>query len=201
MLTRQYGGDDILALCNAMLSQILGVIITPLILLFFLQSNYINVASFSSVINKLFVQVMIPFIMGQILSQFYNSDKIIQIAKKITFYGIFPLIYISVAQVVAKGNFKNILLNGYYPIIICILFAIFQILVTQLLGKGFNFSRKEKITLLFTAAQKTMGLGIPLVLMYFPNNSEYSTNIIFMFLIYYILSLLIVSSYAKFLNK
>lgn len=200
-LTSKYEGDDILALCNSMLAQIIGVIITPIILLFVLSTNSSQATSFSIVFKKLLLQVLTPFIIGQILNKYLYDTKLTRVSKKVISNGIFPLIYLSIAQVVAMGDFKSIIIDGLPLIGICIIFGILQLLATQIMANVFNFNHKEKIAMLFVGSNKTMGLGIPLVLMYYPNSPQISTNIILMFLTYYIFSLIIVPFVADFLNK
>jgi len=189
LLSKKYGGDEILALCNAMIAQIIGVFLTPIIIYILLSSNHNITTSLANIFYKLLNQVLLPFCIGLYINRFTNNNIVKKISKKVIYSGIFPLIYLSVSQVVYNGDLISIIEKSYVLIIISIIFCILVILSSLIISKIFNFDKKTKITILLVGTNKTMGLGIPLTLIYFPNNPQLSTNIILMFLSYYIFTL------------
>ena len=60
---------------------------------------------------------------------------------------------------------------------------------TALTG-ALRFAREDRISLIFTCTQKTIGMGIPLAVLFFPDQGEVALNATLLIIVYYILSMI-----------
>jgi sodium/bile acid cotransporter 7 len=71
VMTKASGGDEAVALLNASMGSILGVFVTPALILGFLGQD--SNIEFGKVVLKLVYRVIIPIICGQILQFFFPA--------------------------------------------------------------------------------------------------------------------------------
>lgn len=199
MLTRRYGGNDIGSLYNAVLSQMLGIVITPLILSLVLSTRFETISSFQSVVLSLLQKMILPFIVGQLLRGF--KKHLGKAGQFFSFYGIFFILYLNLSKVVSMGNLGKTLLALAIPLIASLVLCILQVLGTWLEGIVFNFSIEDRICLLFTGSQKTLGMGVPLVTIYFAGSADIAIDATLLIIAYYLVAMVFTVAMVPLIKK
>lgn len=189
MLTQKMGGNEIGALYNAMFSQLLGILVTPLLLSWFLATQYTVVTPLGDVIVNLCVKMIVPFTIGQLLRPI--RKYLGQIPKTVSFYGIFIILYMNLSFSIARGDFLHQLVNLLYPVVGCFVLCCLLLFSIVLLSKWFKFSYEDRICSIFTGAHKTLGMGIPLASIYFPDNGKIAMKVSLLIIVYYIITMII----------
>lgn len=188
MLTESKHGNSVLSMYNVVLSQFLGIFVTPFILSVFLKTQFEMAVSFSSIVAELALKMLLPFAIGQMCFRF--REKIKRPAKACTDYSIFVILYSYVSFAVAEGYIAKLVSSLMLPGAALIIF-LFLVLALGIFSTGFlGFAREDRISLLFTCTQKTIGMGIPLAVLFFPDNEEVALNTTLLIIVYYVLSMI-----------
>lgn len=194
VLTDHYGGNTVTALYSSILSQFLGILISPLIISVFLAAHMQGVSSFATVCKSLLIKVVLPFIIGQFLQNTPGGFK--KTMKKTSFYGIFFILYMHLANIVASGQFATMAKTLAIPFVLVIMIAVIQTFSTQLVGSIVPMTREDRIALLFTGSQKTLGMGVPLATVYFAQNPAVQTYATVLIIVNYVATMIIPSLYV-----
>ncbi len=189
MLTKRYGGNAVGSLYNAVLSQILGVVITPLILSIVLTAQFETVSSFGTVLLSLVQKMILPFIVGQFLQQF--KHRLGKPGQVVSFYGIFFILYMNLAKVASQGNLGNTLGALAIPLLAAIVLCTIQIFATYSQGLILRLSIEDRIALVFTGSQKTLGMGVPLTSIYFANSANIAIDATLVIIVYYLAAMIL----------
>jgi sodium/bile acid cotransporter 7 len=189
MLTKRYGGNAVGSLYNAVLSQVLGVVVTPLLLSLILSARFETVNSFASVLLSLIQKMIVPFIVGQLLRKFKHLiGKIGQIG---SFYGIFFILFMNLAKVASQGDLGTTLGALTVPLGSAVLLCAVQVLATYAEGLLLRLSVEDSICLLFTGSQKTMGMGVPLAAIYFSGTADIAMDATLVIIMYYLAAMVL----------
>ncbi|MCH3918126.1 MAG: bile acid:sodium symporter [Spirochaetia bacterium] len=199
MLTKRYQGNTAAALCNAISSQLVGIFITPLIISFILKTQYQLVQPWQVVIKNLLMRVIIPFSLGQLCNFLAKGKLNKRVPNIISFYGIFVIIYINFSQVVSGNDFNALIGNFKLPIVGTCIICLLQLCITLIMGKATHISFGNRIALIFTGTQKTIGLGIPLSAIFFTNEPSLGMGVNMLLIIYYFLAMVFTSLIVKIL--
>jgi len=180
------GGNSALSTVNTVISNIVSLLTIPLFLSFFLAKTV--ELSFLSLMSHLFFIILLPIILSQ-LTQLTFPVIIKTHKKKFTFLAqciVLTFIYIGFSVNKALlSNFASIshslpITSQLSFIILLVVTIHFSLLGTAyLFGYWFKFALSEKISLLFSASQKTLPVGMSLMVTLFPNGKNASLILIF----------------------
>lgn len=191
LLTKQSGGNSVGAMYNATLSQLLGVFVTPLLLTLFLHARVGGTGSILVVIGSLMRKILIPLVVGQIIR--LKLSRVVAALGKISdlviYYAIFVILYLNLAQVLSSG--QNI---GSLTSLVCTGVSSVLLLVTLLvliwhMSGWLHFPKEDRVAITYTGTQKTLGMGIPLAVLYFSENPIMASRATIVIITYYIASL------------
>jgi solute carrier family 10 (sodium/bile acid cotransporter), member 7 len=196
MLTRRYGGNAIGSLYNAVLAQVLGVLLTPLILSLVLSTRFETVSPFGVVLLSLSKKMILPFLAGQIIRLLGERlGKIGLYLRKsgqvCSFYGIFFILYMNLAKVASRGDLVHILSPLAVPLAASLVLCALQIVGTWLEGLLLRLSVEDRICLLFTGSQKTLGMGVPLASIYFATRADIAMDATLVIITYYLVAMML----------
>ncbi|HIB38575.1 bile acid:sodium symporter family protein [Mesonia sp.] len=185
------------AIFNASLSGIIGVIITPFWLGFFLDAS--EGFSFDDVFFKLLYQIIIPLILGfalhRILESFVNRYK-----SKLSLFDksiIVLIVYDSFSKSFAANIFNDLSILDLGLIllgVLAIFFAVFGLSgwISQLLG----FNREDKITARFCGTKKSLVHGSVMAKIIF-GNSAGAGLFLLPIMLFHISQLILISIFAE----
>jgi sodium/bile acid cotransporter 7 len=185
LMTKQAGGNEAAALVNAVIGNVFGVFISPLLIVSYLGLASSGSVSYSSIFLKLTLTIVIPLILGQVVRFFaeefvtrvQNIGKYLYITT-VNFSYINTTLLLLIVWSVFCDSFASKVFSTVPPLqtfitcIICETLFIFFSLISFISSKLFNFTIQDSIATVFCAATKTVALGIPLINVIFTNHPE-----------------------------
>ncbi len=150
------------AIFNASISGIIGILLTPLWMGLFLQSQAGGEFNFTQIYGKLMLEIILPVVLG-ILLQRWGHGLAVKYNRELSLFDrgvILLIIYKSFAESFAGGAFATIQfldLALIFLLVLLLFFAVYGLVywITMLLG----FSLEDKITALFCGSKKSLVHG------------------------------------------
>lgn len=167
-LTAAARGNVAVAVFNATLSSLLGVVLTPLWLSLVLGTAE-RALPFGSVVLDLVLWLVLPLVVGQLLRPLLGGWAAahktgIDVVDRLT---ILLLVYTSFCDSVKGGVWSS----GARPLVISTLVSVLLLSValgsTWLFGGVFRLGRGERIAALFCGSKKTLASGVPMARLIF----------------------------------
>ena len=161
------GGNVAASLIAAAVSNLLGVVLTPLIVAVMLKVSGADVGL--SAIVKIATLLLLPFILGQVMQRWLSAwaqrHKVwISRMDKLT---IGLAVYAAFSA--AAGLWASVSLLQLLSLsLIVALLLLFAMIASWVLGGQLGFSREDRITLLFSGSHKTLATGAPMARILFP---------------------------------
>jgi solute carrier family 10 (sodium/bile acid cotransporter), member 7 len=162
-------GDVPVAIFNATLSSLLGIVLTPL-LITTLGDTHANGLSLGETMLKIAQLLLLPIVLGQLLRPLIgdwlarfkhytaNIDKIV----------ILLLVYAAFCNSVQSGLWQQ---HGIGLIGITLLgaalFLAVILLISTTMARRFGFKREDEIAIVFCGSKKTLASGIPMAALIF----------------------------------
>ncbi len=171
-LTAAARGNVPVALFNATLSSLIGVILTPLWMAWIMGRSGADFNA-EAVMLDLLLWVVMPLMLGQaarpLLKVWAGRNKShIQLVDRLI---ILPLVYTSFSDSVQQGVWSN-----YAPCVlvetiigVCLLFFV-VLLLTRMLSGLLGLSIEDRIAAVFCGSKKTLASGIPMAYLIFGAN-------------------------------
>ena len=173
MLTSASGGNTASAICNAVLSNLAGILLTPLLLLRFFGTSI--QLPFGKMVMKLCEKVLLPVAIGQFLrTSSWARSVYKQHSKK------FKRLQETVLLGIVWNAFCNAFSDGFGIQLkhSLVLLGLLPALHLVMLGATFKFfslpwlkfDKGESIAAMFCSSQKTLAFGLPLINTIFQGN-------------------------------
>ncbi len=188
VFTQAFGGNVVGTMFNAVLANIAGVFISPLLLSFFIRraGGGIPLDVLGNVIIGLGWKILLPVLIGQILHRRCRQTAVQQKKRvsKVSNIFIILIVLLSMAKSASRPSFFDGLKEmGGAVVLLAVSFYIL-LYAGYGLSRVFKFSNPDTISILFASSQKTMALGVPLLTIFFSYDPEL-TGIILMPLLFY----------------
>ena len=177
VLTKAAGGDEAAAIFHSALGNLIGVILSPLLILGYLGVTSIDLGELGNVFLNLLLRVVLPLIVGQIVQK--TVPSVVQYVKthKVQFklaqqYALVFIVYTVFCKTFADN------LSGPDIVVHIVLMVVFQFLLLIFVmtlawySLGFLFPADPGLRVmgLFGCTHKTVAMGIPLInTIYFDN--------------------------------
>ena len=168
VMTKSAAGDEACALLNATVGNMLGVLVTPALILVYLgQSSDIN---FGKVVMKLVYRVVIPIIVGQILQ--FSSKTVVAFATKHkpTFGRIQELCLVFIVYTVFCKTFGSpepldATIGQVIVLFIVVILLVLFFMATSWVIMRCLFKNEPKLVIMgfFGCHHKTVAMGLPLI--------------------------------------
>jgi sodium/bile acid cotransporter 7 len=163
-MTSLAGGNVAIAIFNATLSSLLGVVITPVLMAWYLESSGAPLPLLP-VIGKILLVIVAPIVVGQVLRRWLSAwagrhTKALRIADRAV---ILAIVYNSFCDSVSAG-----LWSGQDPLLLVLLIVsvILLFIIAGLIMLGacrlMGFDRGATIAATFCGSKKSLATGIPL---------------------------------------
>ena len=173
MLTSTSGGNAASAICNAVISNLAGILLTPLLLLKFFGASI--ELPFGKMVLKLCQKVLLPVTIGQLLrishraKSFHKSHS--KKFKRLQETVLLGIVWNAFCNAFTEGlgiQLKHsLVLLTLLPVLhLAALAATFKFFSLSILG----FTKGETIAAMFCSSQKTLAFGLPLINTIFQGN-------------------------------
>lgn len=160
-------GNVTSAIFNASISGIIGIVMTPLLMGFFLEQNGSNGVDQSEILIQLLLKVFLPIVLGLLLHPFLvkwvtkYSKQIAEFDKLI----ILLIVYESFSAAFIDHVFSAVSTKIFAILILSLLFLFFAVYeIIRLISKKLNFSTEDTITATFCGSKKSLVHGSLFVL-------------------------------------
>lgn len=176
VLTQLAGGNVAGTIFNAVFSNMIGVVVTPLLLTLLLSGSgrMLPASEVVRILLNLAMKVLLPFVAGQIAHRLFAE----QLASRRRLMGrasgalILLIVYFAFAKAAGNPELKRMLPSlpwmFTYLAVSHVLLALAAVVGARLIG----LRRADRLTVLFTAPQKTLAMGAPFVSIYFAGQPE-----------------------------
>lgn len=165
ILSRTAGGNTASALCNAIISNLIGIFLTPALLFQFFGASI--QLPFLNMFLKLCNKVLVPVAIGQALrstpiKSFYEQHS--KTFKRVQELILLSILWNAFCTAICKGLGLSlqhgIALGVLLPALHAVsLMALFRFFSLPILG----FTRQDVVSAMFCASQKTLAFGLPLI--------------------------------------
>ncbi len=156
-------GNVAAAVCSSTLSNISGILMTPLLVALFL--NVQGGALSLDTLQTIAAQLLLPFVAGQLLRRWVGAWAARHKAMlKFTDRGsILLVVYIAFSEAVVNGLWHQVppAALGMVVLIDCAILAFFLV-GTTLLSRRLGFSRADEAVIVFCGSKKSLVSGVPM---------------------------------------
>lgn len=157
-------GNVAAAICSAATSSLLGVFVTPVLVLLMLGAAAQSL-SLGEAIGKITLQLLVPFLAGQICRRWIGAwvDRNKAWLKYVDQCSIYLVIYTAFSRAVVEGIWSQLPLSQLVALTVacCVLLAIILALV-NLVARRLGFNIEDRITILFAGSKKSLATGVPM---------------------------------------
>jgi sodium/bile acid cotransporter 7 len=151
------------ALCSASVSNLAGIVVTPLFVALLLSSNG---GGFSlEALKDVALQLLLPFALGQLARPLIGKWLLVhkQITSLVDRGSILLIVYAAFSEGVVAGVWSQLSWQSLLLVIVLDMVMLAAALViTTLLSRWLNFSKEDEITIVFCGSKKSMASGIPM---------------------------------------
>lgn len=157
-------GNVAAAICSAATSSLVGIFVTPLLVLLMLGAA-VQSMPLGEAIGKITVQLMVPFLAGQLSRRWIGSWVETNKAwlKYVDQGSIYLVIYTAFSRAVVEGIWNTLPLWQLASLTVacCVLLAVILVMV-NFIAQRLRFSVEDRITILFAGSKKSLASGVPM---------------------------------------
>jgi solute carrier family 10 (sodium/bile acid cotransporter), member 7 len=164
-------GDTVVALFNAALANLAGVLISPLWLSLLLRGTgrSLPFSVLVDIITSLALMMVLPLLMGQILRLSFRRSAVrlqskINVACNVL---ILMIVFFTLARSFASDELRQGLGAFWLPLVYLVLLHPCLVLIAAYSARRLKLNGPETIAVMYAAPQKTMAMGVPLLTVYF----------------------------------
>ncbi|XP_059157776.1 sodium/bile acid cotransporter 7-like isoform X3 [Physella acuta] len=177
ILTRLVGGNEAAALFNSVFGSMLGIFLTPPLILFILGSKEVEIPS-EQILKQLILTVVVPLICGLVFRNYKRRWLLKQnipfnlIGHLLTFYIIYATFCATFTRSDLSLDYFSLITTGF--IIFCLQSGIMCLLLFLTSSSVFNFDCLDCVTIAFSGTHKSITLGMPVIEIIFEGNPNIS---------------------------
>jgi sodium/bile acid cotransporter 7 len=176
VFTQVSGGNVMATMFNAALANILGVVISPLLLSLLMRGggDPLPASEVLRILWNLGLQMLLPIACGQLLRRFFR-EVAVKLKKRLSVASnifILFILFFSFSETARNPEFISNLRALIGPFGYLAVAHILLLLIAYGGARMFRFSRENTISVLYAAPQKTLAVGVPLISTYFVSNPE-----------------------------
>ena len=186
------------AVVAASVSSLIGVVATPLLVMWLMGAGD-GVSVDASVFGDIALQLLLPFILGQLAHNFF--PRVGELAKskatKLVDRGsIWMVVYSAFSRGVVSGVWSNVSVWEivFLTVFSCVL-VVAMLWLTRILPEALRFPREDRVAIQMCGTQKSLATGLPMATVIFGGASL--GVLIIPLMIYHMCQLIICSAYAS----
>lgn len=174
VLTAVAGGNTPGALFNAAFSNIIGVVLTPVLVQVLMQKSGSS-APFGPLLVKIMLLTLAPFAAGMILRNFVKDwvdarkKWITRLSNAVILFIVYSAFCESVEDRIWEQH--GLLLTGQVILLVSVLFTVMSLLVFAA-NRVLDLNRPDAIASYFCSVKKTLAMGVPLALLIFGDSAN-----------------------------
>ena len=172
-LTSMAQGNVSAAVCAAAISSLLGVFLTPALVLLLLGSAVEGI-DFGQALVRVMVQLLLPFALGQVARRWIGAwvARHKAVLRQVDQSSIYLVIYTAFSKAVVDGIWQQLPVSRLLLLVLCCLAVLALALAGCHWATGrLGFAMEDRITALFGGSQKSLATGVPIAQVLFTGGS------------------------------
>lgn len=160
------------ALCSASVSNLLGVVLTPILVALLLSSagSGFSIVAF----EEIAAQIVAPFVVGQLIRPWVGAWLLShsRLTSAVDRGSVLLIVYAAFSACMVEGIWGQLsvgTLAGVLAIDLAVLAVV--IVSTMLASRWMGFSTEDEIAIVFCGSKKSMASGIPMAAILFPGHA------------------------------
>ncbi|MFT3901532.1 MAG: bile acid:sodium symporter family protein [Gordonia sp. (in: high G+C Gram-positive bacteria)] len=158
------------AIVSASLSSLIGVFLTPLLVVWLMGGTNSGVHISSSSIVKIMAQILLPFVLGQIARPWVGGwiDRHPAPTKLVDRGSIVLVVYVAFSEGMRNHIWSQVDVGQIVTVaLICLAIIVFLLALTGWLPRRLGFDRADTIAIQFCGTKKGMASGLPMATVLF----------------------------------
>lgn len=191
VFTQTAGGNVLAATANAAVSNVAGLVLSPLLLSLLLNAGTgdFPFSRMAETLGGLTLRMILPLTVGQLSRRFVYErfrHREVQL-RSLTSVLIVVVVFLSTSTAIKNAAESGAVFSQGlgYAVALLLLLQPLLMLSAGLLGRCARFDWEDRIAILFTASQKTLALGAPLLAIYFQDDPILLAGALFPLLLYH----------------
>ncbi|ART20274.1 hypothetical protein CBE89_01225 [Corynebacterium striatum] len=181
------------AIVSASASNLVGVIMTPLLVMALMGAGN-GISIDSSVFVEISLLLLAPFILGQLTRKWVKDFAASKGTKIVDRGSITMVVYAAFSKGVVDGIWGSISIwKIVFLVVLSILMVAFMLWLTRILGSKLGFPRADVIAIEFCGSKKSLATGLPMASVIFASGSTSLGLLILPLMIYHQVQLMICS--------
>ena len=152
------------AICSAAASSLLGIVLTPLLVVLLMDVEGDSGSSLDGVL-KIVAQLLVPFVAGQLARRWIGSwvARNARWLKRVDQGSILLVVYTAFSDALVSGLWHAVPPSRLLGLaLVCCLLLAVVLWLTSALGRWLGFNLEDRITILFAGSKKSMATGVPM---------------------------------------
>lgn len=159
-------GNMAAAVCSASASSIIGIVVTPLLVLILLDLDAQGAGfSFLDTLISISLQLLVPFIAGHLMRPLIGNWLANQASwlGKVDQTSILLVVYTAFSASVVAGLWQEVPVEQLINLTLaCCILLIIVLALTTWLARHLGFNKEDEISIVFCASKKSMATGVPM---------------------------------------
>lgn len=176
VFTQISGGNVVATMFNAAFANVIGIILSPLLLSIMLRSSAaaLPLSELLDILQSLALKMLLPIIVGQIARKYAGGigKKISKPLGTISSTFILMIVFFAFSKTAGNPAFTENVVALFVPFLYLAAVHVVLLVASYLSAKAMHFSAENTISVLFAAPQKTLAMGVPLISTFFADNPE-----------------------------
>ncbi len=169
-LTAIARGNVPAAICGASMSNLIGVVLTPVLATVLLGAHGQN-GDMLGAIRSILLQLLAPFVAGHLLRPWIGGyvDRHKAVLGTVDRGSILLVVYTAFSAAVVEGLWRKMGIKDLLLVLLLdgVILAL-ALLATTLAARKASFSKADEITLVFCGSKKSLASGVPMAGLLFP---------------------------------
>ncbi len=181
------------AIVSASASNLVGVIITPLLVMFLMGTGG-GVHIDTSVIGEIALLLLAPFVLGQLTRRWVGKVAQSKATKVVDRGSIAMVVYSAFSKGVVDGIWSSISLwDLAFLVVFAAIFVAFMLWLTRRASQKMGFNRADTIAIEFCGSKKSLATGLPMASVIFASGGASLGLLILPLMIYHQVQLMMCS--------
>ena len=166
------GGNVAGAIVSASTSNLLGVFITPVLVMLTMQGSGLHIST--DVFIDVALQLLVPFVAGQLarVSRTIRTIAASPATKNVDRFSIAFVVYAAFSEGIVEGIWSRV---GWWQIVLVAILSVvlveFMLALTWQTGKRLGFNYNDLVAIQFCGTKKSLATGLPMAAVLFPTTA------------------------------
>ncbi|MFC5938417.1 bile acid:sodium symporter family protein [Corynebacterium choanae] len=158
------------AIVSASLSNLLGVVFTPLLVMLFMSRGGVHIDG--SVFVDIAIQLLLPFVLGQLARPWVKTFAANKGTKIVDRGSITMVVYSAFSAGMVNGIWSSVSVSSILALVIfSIVLVAFMLWLTRTVANLLGFPREDMLAIQFCGTKKSLATGLPMAAVIFAGQS------------------------------